>query len=80
MAFDVGDEAVRAWGVVISTDTAFLIGVLALLRRACPPQLRVFLLALAIADDVGALSGTAPRSWIRLDSKSVRSRAETLGT
>jgi len=43
-------------GVVISTDTAFLLGVLALLGPACPPQLRVFLLALAIADDVGALS------------------------
>nr|WP_092860917.1 Na+/H+ antiporter NhaA [Quadrisphaera sp. DSM 44207] len=43
-----------AWGVVISTGTAFLLGVLALLGSACPPQLRVFLLALAIADDVGA--------------------------
>ncbi len=55
VAFNLGDEAVSAWGVVISTDTAFLIGVLALLGSACPPQLRVFLLALAIADDVGAL-------------------------
>ena len=47
VAFNVGDEAVSAWGVVISTDTAFLLGVLALLGPACPPQLRVFLLALA---------------------------------
>ncbi len=54
-AFNLGGEAVTAWGVVISTDTAFLLGVLALLGPACPPQLRVFLLALAIADDVGAL-------------------------
>lgn len=45
-----------AWGTVISTDTAFLIGVVALLSRACPPQLRMFLLALAVVDDIGALS------------------------
>ena len=54
--FNLGEEAVSAWGVVISTDTAFLIGVLALLGSAVPPQLRVFLVALAIADDVGALT------------------------
>ncbi|WP_158579913.1 Na+/H+ antiporter NhaA [Geodermatophilus marinus] len=56
VAFTLGDEAVTAWGVVISTDTAFLLGVLALVGPACPAQLRVFLLTLAIADDVGALS------------------------
>jgi NhaA family Na+:H+ antiporter len=56
VAFNLGDETAAAWGVVISTDTAFLLGVLALLGPACPPQLRVFLMALAIADDVGALT------------------------
>lgn len=56
VAFNLGGPAVSAWGVVISTDTAFLLGLLALVGRACPPPLRVFLLALAIADDVGALS------------------------
>ncbi|MGK5113241.1 Na+/H+ antiporter NhaA [Geodermatophilus sp. CPCC 205506] len=54
--FNLGDEAVSAWGVVISTDTAFLLGVLALVGPACPAQLRLFLLTLAIADDVGALT------------------------
>lgn len=54
--FNLGEESAAAWGVVISTDTAFLLGVLVLLGSAVPPQLRVFLLALAIADDVGALS------------------------
>ncbi|MDQ3769771.1 MAG: Na+/H+ antiporter NhaA [Actinomycetota bacterium] len=49
-------EAAQAWGVVISTDTAFLLGVLALVGPACPLQLRVFLLTLAVADDVGALT------------------------
>ncbi|SNT01738.1 Na+/H+ antiporter NhaA [Geodermatophilus saharensis] len=56
VVFNLGDEAVAAWGVVISTDTAFLLGVLALVGPACPAQLRLFLLTLAIADDVGALS------------------------
>lgn len=51
-----GGEAASAWGMVISTDTAFLLGVIALLGRACPPQLRVFLLALAVVDDIGALT------------------------
>jgi Na+/H+ antiporter NhaA len=54
--FNLGDDAAAAWGVVISTDTAFLLGVLALVGPACPAQLRLFLLTLAIADDVGALT------------------------
>ncbi len=55
VAINQGGE-VSAWGTVISTDTAFLLGVVVLLGRACPPELRVFLLALAVVDDVGALS------------------------
>lgn len=46
----------QAWGVVISTDTAFLIGALALVGPRVPGRLRVFLLALAVVDDIGALS------------------------
>lgn len=45
-----------AWGVVISTDTAFLVGALALVGPRAPGRLRVFLLALAVVDDIGALS------------------------
>jgi Na+/H+ antiporter NhaA len=56
LAFNPTGEAAVAWGVVISTDTAFLLGVLALVGPACPLQLRVFLLTLAVADDVGALT------------------------
>ncbi|MBM7805119.1 Na+/H+ antiporter NhaA [Geodermatophilus bullaregiensis] len=55
VGFNLGSDAVGAWGVVISTDTAFLLGILALVGPACPVQLRLFLLTLAIADDVGAL-------------------------
>ncbi|GAB3447415.1 Na+/H+ antiporter NhaA [Actinophytocola sediminis] len=56
LLFNPGGEAARAWGVVISTDTAFLLGVLALVGPACPGALRMFLLTLAVADDVGALT------------------------
>ena len=45
-----------AWGVVISTDTAFLVGALALVGPRVPGRLRVFLLALAVVDDIGALT------------------------
>lgn len=50
-----GGEAAGAWGVVISTDTAFLLGVLALTLPRLVGRLRPFLLTLAVADDVGAL-------------------------
>lgn len=49
-----GHEA--AWGTVISTDTAFLVGALALIGPRAPGRLRVFLLALAVVDDIGALT------------------------
>ena len=45
-----------AWGVVISTDTAFLVGGLALVGPRAAGRLRVFLLALAVVDDIGALT------------------------
>lgn len=48
-------EAARGWGTAISTDTAFALGVLALVGPRCPNRLRVFLLALAIVDDIAAI-------------------------
>src|SRR5690606_37907713 len=48
-------EAAAGWGVAISTDTALVLGVLALAGSAVPTQLRVFLLTLAVVDDVAAL-------------------------
>ena len=42
--------------MVISTDTAFLIGALAIIKPKFPARLRIFLLTLAVVDDVGALS------------------------
>lgn len=55
LAVNPGGPAAMAWGVVISTDTAFVLGVLALVGPAFAAPLRVFLLTLAVADDVGAL-------------------------
>lgn len=51
-----GSGNAHAWGVVISTDTAFLVGALALIGPKVPGRLRIFLLALAVVDDIGALS------------------------
>jgi NhaA family Na+:H+ antiporter len=59
LAFNAGTDAQNAWGITISTDTAVLLGVLALVGPRCPDQLRVFLLALAIVDDIGAVIAIA---------------------
>jgi Na+/H+ antiporter NhaA len=45
----------KGWGVVIASDTAFVLGVLALVGRRCPLRLRVFMLTLMIGDDIVAL-------------------------
>jgi NhaA family Na+:H+ antiporter len=50
-----GGAAQHGWGTVMSTDTAFVIGCLSLLKSRIPQSLRVFMLSLAIADDIGAI-------------------------
>ena len=50
-----GHPGVHGWGTVMATDTAFVIGCLALLGSRIPSTLRLFLLSLAIFDDVGAI-------------------------
>ena len=50
-----GSGAAHAWGIVISTDTAFLLGALAIIGPKFPARLRLFLLTLAVIDDIGAL-------------------------
>ena len=52
-------ENAAVWGTVISTDTAFLVGALAVAGPRFPGRLRVFLLTLAVVDDVGALAAIA---------------------
>ncbi|MFA5123195.1 Na+/H+ antiporter NhaA [Zavarzinia sp.] len=52
---EAGGRAAHGWGTVMATDTAFVIGGLAVLGARIPLNLRLFLLSLAIFDDIGAI-------------------------
>lgn len=55
LALQLGEPGQQGWGVVMTTDTAFVIGCLALLGKRIPKSMRVFMLSLAIVDDLGAI-------------------------
>ena len=56
LAVNPTGDARHAWGAVIGTDTAFLLGALAIVGPAMSTQLRVFLLTLTVFDDIVAVS------------------------
>jgi NhaA family Na+:H+ antiporter len=55
LMMQAGQPGQHGWGTVIATDTAFAVGCLALLGSRIPQSLRVFMLSLAIFDDIGAI-------------------------
>lgn len=59
LLFNASTGQANAWGVVISTDTAFLLGAVAIIGPKFPARLRTFLLTLAVVDDIGALVAIA---------------------
>jgi len=54
LAFNAGKSSSVGWGAAMSTDTAFALGMLALVGRRFPQNLRAFILTVAVADDLAS--------------------------
>src|SRR5690349_24270318 len=56
LAINAGSGTAHGWGTAMSTDTAFALGMLALVGRSLPDRVRTYLLTFAIVDDLVALA------------------------
>ena len=56
LAINAGHSSVSGWGAAMSTDTAFALGMLALVGRRFPATVRTFILTVAVADDLVAFA------------------------
>src|SRR5207249_4982311 len=55
LSLNAGRSSAHGWGAAMSTDTAFALGMLALVGRRLPDRLRAFILTVAVVDDIVAL-------------------------
>ena len=56
LMLNTAGEASRGWGIPMATDIAFAVGIVALLGSRVSPKIKLFLLTLAIVDDIGAIA------------------------
>ena len=78
-AFNAGTPSAHGWGIPMATDIAFAVGILVLLAQRVPRNLVIFLTALAIADDLGAVLVIAAFYTQDLDYRALTSAAVVFG-